>query len=696
MPRFVGTFRAPEPTATPTPTASSLSIFDFVGSLDGAASMPPLDVQCPAPEPAVASAKATRESVPPYHQLHMRLQWLSSITTSSLDSAFSKGELAAVLRRHSIYVSSSKRKDEYALELMKLISAGGLARPDQGPGKGPGSSAALQRAAPAAPPAPAARRDADGGDDDETQPPVGWTGFSDDDHSLCGSQTEPARLDEDSPTPGRPGPAEPSQPPAAASRPAPPMAPSQRTATAHAPACVATHTARQPSAPATPLLVACDAQQQPASGSAVEMAWRPARRMAKPAETAAAPAMHPPAAPPPVAPRRTPAPPPLQAAPSPAAAAVPPPRQPAPPHGKPAPPSPRQPAPSPRQPAPSPHAEPRGAESPRARAETTRPLAPAAAAAAAATIQLSAKEDELMKALHHAASLRPSWPSFEALRLDFDLMPRLGATAHGTPYPSAAASIVPPPLTASSLRQPQGPAGRPSGSTGALRAATRDPPATTAAPRPAPPRPAPPRAAPATPTAQAQSEMVAKVSRLVRGATAEQVEAALSACAFNLSRATDMVRATVKASAAAAASASAAAAAARWDLAHRSPGAAPAAPAAPTPAASADERKAQSVPSPDSTALCETRQGQSSRPQPRPVATTPIQMRFVNCLGESMMMSRRGGGDGPRGGGVGGVGGGDDGASSGSDTELSEHESDEASEEMRIDGGPIPSRMEVG
>ena len=68
--------------------------------------------------------------MPPYAQLHQRLQWITTLNQSAIGQAFSKAEIIAMLRHHSIFVKASLGKSDCALEVLRLINAGGLSQPD--------------------------------------------------------------------------------------------------------------------------------------------------------------------------------------------------------------------------------------------------------------------------------------------------------------------------------------------------------------------------------------------------------------------------------------------------------------------------------------------------------------------------------------------------------------------------------------
>ena len=67
--------------------------------------------------------------MPPYAQLHQRLQWITTLDQGAIAGAFSKAELLAVLRVHSIFCKASLGKMDCALELLPCIAPLQLAGP---------------------------------------------------------------------------------------------------------------------------------------------------------------------------------------------------------------------------------------------------------------------------------------------------------------------------------------------------------------------------------------------------------------------------------------------------------------------------------------------------------------------------------------------------------------------------------------
>ena len=192
---------------------------------------------------------------------------------------------------------------------------------------------------------------------------------------------------------------------------------------------------------------------------------------------------------------------------------------------------------------------------------------------------LSADERRLLMSLKAAAS--PRWPDWSALHLDMALLPRAanggGAAAAATGPAAAAASGLPtaPNLTLARdhLKPPTiPPTPTKAAATPTSVASPPPPPAAATPPRaaaaplppPSPPPPPPPLSLQpaATPASEALAQMVAKVGRLVRGVKGgeAQIEATLRANNFNMSRAIDALKASVRTAAAVAAEAAAEAA----------------------------------------------------------------------------------------------------------------------------------------
>jgi uncharacterized membrane protein YgcG len=149
MPRFHHATIVPTSTTShrPAPPASP-SIFDFAehfmkeheevapSSCDAG---PPDDaMECsqpvdpsPAASQSVASASQQERPTPVYAELWGRLKWLSVINEKTLEGMYSKGDLQAMLRRHAIHAASGRKKSELAVELMRLMRAQGLSKPDE-------------------------------------------------------------------------------------------------------------------------------------------------------------------------------------------------------------------------------------------------------------------------------------------------------------------------------------------------------------------------------------------------------------------------------------------------------------------------------------------------------------------------------------------------------------------------------------
>ena len=141
MPRLW--FPGQPPPAAPPPKPPSIShatsIFEFAAeSQDTFGFGFPLSQEpAPAPPPPLAPKPAPppkpppRETrIPPYAQLHQRLHWITTLTHGAIIGAFSKAEVLAMLRIHSIFLKASSTKDDCALELLRLINAGGLSKPE--------------------------------------------------------------------------------------------------------------------------------------------------------------------------------------------------------------------------------------------------------------------------------------------------------------------------------------------------------------------------------------------------------------------------------------------------------------------------------------------------------------------------------------------------------------------------------------
>lgn len=149
MPRF---YHAAVPSSTtphrPVPAAST-SIFDFAehfmkeheevappsndaGALDDAMDCSHQSVDPPPKtSQSVASASQQERPAPVYAELWGRLKWLSVINEKTLEGMYSKGDLQAMLRRHAIHAASGRKKSELAVELMRLMRAQGLSKPDE-------------------------------------------------------------------------------------------------------------------------------------------------------------------------------------------------------------------------------------------------------------------------------------------------------------------------------------------------------------------------------------------------------------------------------------------------------------------------------------------------------------------------------------------------------------------------------------
>ena len=85
----------------------------------------------PAMSQSVASASQQERPAPVYAELWGRLKWLSVINEKTLEGMYSKGDLQAMLRRHAIHAASGRKKSELAVELMRLMRAQGLSKPDE-------------------------------------------------------------------------------------------------------------------------------------------------------------------------------------------------------------------------------------------------------------------------------------------------------------------------------------------------------------------------------------------------------------------------------------------------------------------------------------------------------------------------------------------------------------------------------------
>ena len=66
-------------------------------------------------------ASQSDKPVASYAELHRRLEWINVVNERTLNGTYSKQELLAMLRRHSIHLSASRKKDELAIELMRLM-----------------------------------------------------------------------------------------------------------------------------------------------------------------------------------------------------------------------------------------------------------------------------------------------------------------------------------------------------------------------------------------------------------------------------------------------------------------------------------------------------------------------------------------------------------------------------------------------
>jgi len=162
MPRFYGarpssTASAPRSTPSAAPRSSSqiFALFDDALAESAPPARPPHTPAWPPHAPARAAERPRAERplservdfsqpaveeasqvgpakapVASYEDLHGRLMMLESIRPETLGATFSKAELTAMLRKHSI-PHSNRKKTELAIELMKLVHAGHLSTPAQ-------------------------------------------------------------------------------------------------------------------------------------------------------------------------------------------------------------------------------------------------------------------------------------------------------------------------------------------------------------------------------------------------------------------------------------------------------------------------------------------------------------------------------------------------------------------------------------
>ena len=94
--------------------------------------LPPPPSQHVAPPPKRPGPRApSKRAGPKYDELYRKLQWITTINQEQIAGAFSKADLLAFLRHHSVFLKASLSKMDCALELLKLINAGGLARPSE-------------------------------------------------------------------------------------------------------------------------------------------------------------------------------------------------------------------------------------------------------------------------------------------------------------------------------------------------------------------------------------------------------------------------------------------------------------------------------------------------------------------------------------------------------------------------------------
>ena len=85
----------------------------------------------PAASQSAAGASQQERPAPVYAELWGRLKWLSVINEKTLEGMYSKGDLQAMLRRHAIHPALGRKKSELAVELMRLMRAQGLSKPDE-------------------------------------------------------------------------------------------------------------------------------------------------------------------------------------------------------------------------------------------------------------------------------------------------------------------------------------------------------------------------------------------------------------------------------------------------------------------------------------------------------------------------------------------------------------------------------------
>ena len=71
---------------------------------------------------ASAAATKPKEQVPPYADLHARLNGVTQVNNHMINGIFSRSEIAAILRHHSVPVKGNK--PEVVHELVRLIEAG--------------------------------------------------------------------------------------------------------------------------------------------------------------------------------------------------------------------------------------------------------------------------------------------------------------------------------------------------------------------------------------------------------------------------------------------------------------------------------------------------------------------------------------------------------------------------------------------
>ena len=91
----------------------------------------PVDLPPAASQSVASEASQQERPAPVYAELWGRLKWLSVINEKTLEGMYSKGDLQAMLRRHAIHAASGRKKSELAVELMRLMRAQGLSKPDE-------------------------------------------------------------------------------------------------------------------------------------------------------------------------------------------------------------------------------------------------------------------------------------------------------------------------------------------------------------------------------------------------------------------------------------------------------------------------------------------------------------------------------------------------------------------------------------